>query len=515
MPPDRTIDRREWLRRTGAGVATLALGAALPGCAPEPSSEPPSPGEGILSPISRPTVRPLPPPLGNRPNIILIVADDLGWGDISLDPASLTPALAEMGRAGLTFTDAYVSAPLCSPSRAGLLSGRYPQRFGHEFNPSPALRCHSQHLGLPETVTILPELLRQLGYATGAVGKWHLGSQDTFHPLCRGFDEFFGFLHSSSLYLLGGVRPGVESMFTPDATTLPEERDAFQAIYRGLKPVVEGEYLTQAFTREALSFVDHHAHEPFFLFLSYNAPHTPLQVPDPYFERTPSSLSRPRRIMTGMVNAMDEGIGALRQHLAERGLTERTLLVFVSDNGCAAYTDACSPSLYRGGKFMLFEGGIRVPMLMCWPGQLQARRLIQAPVSLMDLLPTLCGLAGAGLPPSLPVDGLDLVPLLTGTNPVLSREALFWRNGENAAVRQGRHKLMRLGRDHLLLFDLDRDPGERVNRIASRPLIATRLLDRLNEWESTLVRPLWPGSRGGPYYLDAMGLGQGRFYTWA
>ncbi|MGE5608113.1 MAG: sulfatase-like hydrolase/transferase, partial [Bacillota bacterium] len=316
---------------------------------------------------------------GRRPNVIVILIDDLGYADLSCHSATdvQTPNIASLAKNGIDFTQGYVSAPQCSPSRAGLLTGRYQQRFGHEWNAAP--KEASATVGLPLSQRTLADVFKANGYATGMVGKWHLGLNPYFHPLKRGFQEFFGFLDSSHDYF-----------YKPD--------HAHDPICRGYTPVVEKEYLTDAFTREAVSFIQRHKNEPFFLYLPYNAVHVPLEAPPTkYLDRFAHIEKEKRRLFCAMLAAVDDGVGAVLSTLRQLNLEEDTLVFLVSDNGGPTAGNSSRNTPYRGGKGGLGEGGIHVPFLAQWKGHLPAGKEYAQPIISLDVFPT--ALAAAGIVP--------------------------------------------------------------------------------------------------------------------
>ncbi|MBI4579863.1 MAG: sulfatase-like hydrolase/transferase, partial [Planctomycetes bacterium] len=328
-------------------------------------------------------------PAGARPNIVLIVADDLGYADLGCQGAKdiATPSIDSLAAGGVRFTNGYVSCPVCSPTRAGLLTGRYQQRFGHEFNPGPPARAEP-HFGLPLTEKTIADDLKTAGYVTGMVGKWHLGYQPKFHPTKRGFDEFFGFP--------GGAHSYVDA-----------KADPANLIYRGTTPVDEKEYLTDAFAREAAAFVARHAKERFFLYLPFNAVHSPLQAPDKYKERFASINDPKRQTMAAMLSAMDDAVGAVLKELRDRGIFENTLIFFISDNGGPTPGNASRNTPLSGFKAQVWEGGIRVPYLIQWPGRVPAGRVYEQPVIALDILPTAVAAAGGSVPADRKLDGVN------------------------------------------------------------------------------------------------------------
>jgi arylsulfatase A-like enzyme len=442
-------------------------------------------------------------------NLIVILADDLGYGDVCAYGCTTTrtPNIDAIARSGARFTQGYVTAPVCSPSRAGLMTGRYQQRFGHELNAGGIARAAKEGLGTPLDEQMLPKYLKDLGYTTGMVGKWHLGSTEKQHPMSRGFDEFFGFLHGGNLYLDPLEQPGVHFIERgPEGEASSQHRHPANPILRGREPVVEPAYLTEAFTREAVSFIERHRAEPFFLYVAYNAPHTPLQTTDEYYDRFPEVKEEGHRVYAAMLSALDDGVGAITAALDRTGLGERTLVVFTSDNGCATYTESCSNGPLLGGKLTPFEGGFRVPFLATWKGTIAPGRVIDVPVSTLDLLPTALelahprvgagGLTGStakpppGGPPK-PLDGESLLPLLRGERDALARDTLIWRLGDHYAVRKGDWKLVQFLDLPPLLFDLRADPGERHDLAPKNAETVEELQALYRDWKGQTVAPLW------------------------
>ena len=443
-----------------------------------------------------------------QPNIVLIVADDLGYPDICAYgcDSGRTPHIDSLAENGVRFTDGYVSAPICSPSRAGMLTGRYQQRFGHEFNAGGAARSHRMGLGTPASETLLPAYLKTAGYATGMSGKWHLGSIDAMHPLNRGFDEFFGFLHGANAYFDSKSR--TDAVFA-NAKGL-RGRGAINPIFRGHEPVNENEYLTDALTREAVAFIERHADEPFFLYVPYNAPHTPLEVTQRYYDRFPEIEDHATRVYKAMISAVDDGVGAILATLEEHGVADDTLVIFTADNGCAIYTGACTNAPLFHGKLLPFEGGVRVPFLAAWPNGLPAGRTVATPVSTLDIVPTAIHLAGVPITHMARqrFDGVNFVDLVNAPAKATKQVAadslkyqplrvgaadrpIFWRNQDNAGVRLGQWKLVRLG-ELEFLFDLSTDIGEATNLIEAKPDVAAELRRAYDAWDQETRAPLWP-----------------------
>lgn len=420
-------------------------------------------------------------PAPQRPNLIMIVADDLGYADVGCQEQSKdvrTPHLDAMAAAGVRFTDAYVSGPVCSPTRAGLLTGRYQQRFGFEQNPlGPA---EEQVFGLPLDEITLPQQLKAMGYVTGIVGKWHQGTRPEMHPQKRGFDEFYGFLGGAHRYINNA-----------------EPQEGSNAIQRNGQAVGEAEYLTDAFTREAVDFIDRHHAEPFFLYLPYNAPHTPMQAPEKYLSRFPEVKRPKRRNLLAMLAAVDDGVGRIMETLREHDLEENTLVVFFSDNGGPTRANASRNTPLRGTKGTTLEGGIRVPFMLQWKGRLPEGRVEDRVAIQLDLFPTFIAAAGGEVPEGRTIDGENLLPYLSGEDRGVIHEDLFWRFGPHRAVRSGDWKLHWVGDAEPALYDLSRDPGESEDMAAAHPEVVEAMLEKYRAWDAQLMAPRWPGRLEG------------------
>jgi len=416
----------------------------------------------------------------NKPNILFIVGDDMGYGDVGFQGCKdiPTPNLDALAAAGVRFTNGYVSGPYCSPTRAGLMTGRYQQRFGHEFNPDGGRE------GLPVTETTLPQRLKAAGYATGIVGKWHLGSLPEMQPQQRGFDEFFGFLGGAHSYI--------------DAAD----------ILRGKEQVKELDYTTDAFGREAQAFIEKHESEPWFLYLAFNAVHTPLQATDDRLAKFPDIADKRRRTYDAMMLAMDEAIGGVLKKLAATGQEDNTLVIFISDNGGPTMKgttiNGSSNAPLRGSKRTTLEGGIRVPFIVSWKGKLKPGVFSQPAIQL-DLAATALTAAGTTAKPEWQLDGVDLIPYLTGIRSGAPHDALYWRLGGQMAIRMGDYKLVRYDRNAdtqtgkkqpvnaAKLYNLANDIGETKDLAASQPDKVKELQGKWDAWDATLVKPLWGG----------------------
>lgn len=406
------------------------------------------------------------------PNIVLILVDDLGWADLSVHGARRieTPHIDALASQGVRFAHAYAAAPYCGPSRAALMTSRYPQRFGFEYNPEAGLRGERSP-GLPAGERTLADELRAVGYETMLVGKWHLGFHPPSVPRLRGFDEFFGFLGSTHPYL---------------------EPARYDALFRNGKKTAESEFLTEAFAREAVAFVRRPRKKPFFLYLSFNAPHVPLEAPERYRERFGFVVNSDRRTYLAMVSALDDAIGAVLGAIDAGGLRDDTLVVFTNDNGGSKGNGASNAPL-QGSKGTMWEGGIRVPLFVRWPARVAAGSRDERIVSLLDVGPTLVSAAGGPVAESGSRDGIDLA-LGVEARPAKPRGPLFWRSGRSSAVRDGPLKLVRHER-RVGLYDLSADPGERVDLASDRPAEVARLRALYDAWEDTMSPPGWERPR--------------------
>jgi arylsulfatase A-like enzyme len=443
------------------------------------------------------TANPLPagetPP---RPNIVILLADDLGYADVGFHGCKdvPTPRIDSLAQNGVRFTNGYVSGVYCSPTRAGLLTGRYQQRFGHEFNPGGG---GGDDVGLPLSETTIADRLKAAGYVTGLVGKWHLGGAPKFHPQQRGFDEFFGFLAGAHPYFPGQGAP----------------------IYRGTTEVQEKEYLTDAFAREAVTFIDRHKDRPFFLYLAFNAVHTPMHATADGLKRFEPIPDKTRRTYAAMLASMDEAVGKVLDKLRSAGLEENTLVVFFSDNGGPTMPgttiNGSRNTPLRGSKRTTLEGGIRVPFAVQWKGKLPAGKVYDPAVIQLDVLPTALAAAGVEVKPEWKLDGVNLLPYLSGRHAQPPHDTLYWRMGQQRAIRQGEWKLVQYdpaadgaaagpnrrgaaGATPVKLYHLGRDLGEANDLAAQHPEKVKELEAAWQKWNAQLARPLWgPGSRGG------------------
>lgn len=408
-----------------------------------------------------------------RPNILLIMADDLGYADLGVQGCTdaPTPHIDAIARAGVRFTAGYVSAPVCSPSRAGLLTGRYQTRFGHEFNHPLADRAP---VGLPPGERTAADRFRAEGYVTGHVGKWHLGNPKLprYGPAARGFDA---------------------SAWFPGQKKLPP-----LTVFRDGQPERAGDrYVDEAIAREAAAFIAGHRNTPWFLYVAVLTPHQPLDTPPGTEEPFASITDTERRKCAAMLTLLDGGVGRVLEALRTSGQEGRTLVVFLSDNGAPPRNGSRNTPL-RGYKGTTWEGGLRVPWVMQWPGVLPAGRVVDKPVITLDVLPTALAATGTRLPANEQLDGVNLLPFLTGRTSRPPHEALFWRYGDQRAVRAGDWKLTRAidttvrpPATRTGLFHLAHDPGEQHDRASEEPGKVKELQDLWAAWDAKNVPALW------------------------
>jgi arylsulfatase A-like enzyme len=448
-----------------------------------------------------------------RPNIILIVADDLGYGELGCqgNPQIPTPNIDAIAANGVRFTSGYVSSSVSSPSRAGLLTGKYQTRFGYEGNPTGAKNEDTAY-GLPVNQKTMANILHDSGYATGLIGKWHLGGTAVYHPERRGFDEFFGYFNEGHSYAYPAWN-NVTSMYRrkvlPDGTKGRWQNgnvvyytdhgydeppyDANNPIVRSSQPVEEHTYLTDAFTREALCFIERKKNQPFFLMLSHLAVHSPMQAKNDDMAKFSHIEDIQRRIFAGMLTSMDEGIGKITQKIRELGLEENTIIIFLSDNGGPTKELTSSNLPLRHGKAWVYEGGIRVPFMMQWKGKIPGGLVYDNPVISLDILPTVAKIAGAEMPEK--IDGVDLMPYLTGKNQGQPHEYLYWRLFHMSALRMGdwkivTHSLTR-SNPHWELYNLNDDIGESINLKEKKPDEFEKLYKKWNELNGEMISPLF------------------------
>lgn len=409
------------------------------------------------------------------PNILIFLADDLGYADIGVNGCKdiPTPHIDRLAQSGVRFTDGYATHPVCSPSRAGLMSGRYQHRCGFEHNSGPE-RYASPEFGLPRDVPTLAERLRAAGYATGMVGKWHIGFREGLRPWERGFDSYYGFL--------SGARS-----FYPD-----NARELDPIVRNGVPVEGEHEYLTDAFARESVEFIERSQGRPWFLYVAFNAVHSPLEATAEYEARFPHITDKKRKTYAGMLAALDDAVGRVMTKVRDLGQEERTLICFYSDNGGPTAETSSRNDPLRGFKGQMFEGGIRVPFVMQWKGKIPAGLTYREPVMGFDCHATALAAAGVQPPQDTPLDGVDLLPYLTSQTTGRPHAQLFWRAGPQHAVRAGDWKLVASRQlDAPLLFNLRDDVSEQHDLAASHPDKLRELQAAFAEWERGTQPAKW------------------------
>lgn len=417
---------------------------------------------------------------GIQPNVVVIVADDLGYGDPGFQGGKdvPTPNLDGLARGGTRCTNGYVSCPVCSPTRAGLLTGRYQQRFGHEFNPGQQLDAEARSaFGLPLSEITLANQFQKAHYKTGLVGKWHLGFSEKFQPPQRGFVESF--------YFLGGAH-----------TYLPNKNGTVTDIFRNGQEIREEEYLTDAFGREGASFIERNSSNPFFLYLTFNAVHAPLDTKPEKLEQFKHITDAKRRSYAAMLSSLDDAVGRVLGQLDKSAVAQKTLVFFLSDNGGPTQGNGSLNTPLNGVKATVWEGGIRVPFVVRWPGQVPEGKTYDSPVIALDIFATASAAAGVELPRDRIIDSVDLLPHLKGEIKTPPHEALYWRFGEQQAIRKGDFKLLKLRNGEEHLFDLSNDLGEQKDLLAERTEIVAQLRKDFAAWDSELAAPLWKQNQG-------------------
>lgn len=441
----------------------------------------------LFASVSMPTRAQEHAPADRPPNLIIVLTDDQGYADVGFNGCTdiPTPNLDAIAAQGVRFTNGYVTYAVCGPSRAGLITGRYQDRFGAIRNPTPDPTVENN--GVPRWEKNIAELLKPRGYATMAVGKWHVGTHPELRPLVRGFDEFYGFLTGGHDYFPENLT--YESL---------EDVDEQWAWYRTKLlhndvRVPTTEYLTDELSAKAVDFIERKKDQPFFLYLAYNAPHTPMQASEKYLARFAHIQNPGRRTYAAMVSALDDGVGLLLDKLAEHDLDRDTIVVFLSDNGGAENNSSRNAPL-RGYKSSPFEGGLRVPFAMRWPGTIPAGIDYDEPVTALDIAGTIVGQSGAAVAADKPLDGVDLTPYLTGEAQGPPHERLYWRwyDQERLAIREGNDKLIVMD-GRYQLFDLAADIGETTNLASARPERVAELHARVQTWADDMVPPLAPG----------------------
>jgi arylsulfatase A-like enzyme len=437
---------------------------------------------------------------GQRPDILWIVADDLGHGDVGFTGCTdiHTPAIDTLAESGVICHSAYSPHPFCGPSRAALMSGRYQQRFSFYGNPLPkSASGYDPDFGLPESEACIAELLSQAGYRTAIVGKWHLGSENKFHPLNHGFSDFFGFLDGHRNYYQTDLRwqSVARDRSKPWNTRPPAEES-------------RTDYLTDLLSDEAVRIImETDKERPLFLYLAYNAPHTPMQATRHWLDQVDDIEDPLRRVYAAMVTAMDDGIGRVTDALREAGRLDNTLIIFTSDNGGIPPVNGANNKPFRGMKGNLLEGGIRVPMVIAWPARLPRGTEFDHPVIGFDAYSTSAAAAGVSKNEIASTDSVNLLPFLSGDRTDSPHEALYWRTGGRgqAAVRSGTRKLFSVQTLSDRMFDLKEDPAEKQPIRNNAEL--NRLSVMLSQWEADLPATQYKGPPASKWPEQARAIG--------
>jgi arylsulfatase A-like enzyme len=438
--------------------------------------------------------------VAKAPNLVIILTDDQGWHDVGFNGCKdiPTPQIDSIASQGARFGSGYVSFPVCGPSRAGLLTGRYQDRFG--FTTNPTIDPTNPIAGLPLEEENIAEVLRKAGYKSAIIGKWHMGTHEVHHPLNRGFDHFFGFLS-------GGHNYDPEELKLNDLSEVTRQWEWYRTrIMKDHERIDIDDYLTDELTDAATAFIDKQAEcgQPFMVYLAYNAPHTPMQATEKYLSRFPHIDNKLRRTYAAMVSAVDDGVGRVMDTLRKHGIEEDTIVVFLSDNGGAKNNASINKPL-RGKKGDLWEGGIRVPFAMQWKGTIPAGIDYPHPVISLDIMGTITELAGVEIAEDRPLDGVNLVPYLTGEKKGPPHEVLFWRKWEHKgmAIRAGDMKLVSNGqreKDNYGLYDLSKDIGESKNRKGKSRKETKALLTEWEAWDAQLKDRIFPTLMGDKWW---------------
>ena len=406
----------------------------------------------------------------SKPNILIILADDAGYSDFGFMGSDeiKTPNLDKLASDGVTFNNAYVSASVCSPSRAGLLTGMYQQRFGHECN----LDSDVNNSFDPNQITIA-EALQTKGYNTGLIGKWHLGDKNQNHPLNNGFDYFCGFISGARNYF-----------YNPSE----EYRNSVRNVVENNSQTKFEGYLTDVLGDKAVNFIDknHQSNSPFFLFLSFNAPHTPMQAKKEVLEKFKDN---PRKVYASMMWSMDEAIGSVINELKKNGQYNNTIIYFLSDNGATSSKSSSSPFPFKGWKGNQYEGGIKTPMIMTWKNKIKPNTQFNGFISSLDIFKTSLEVSNVDKSSMKNADGKNIMSSLN--NKTIENEDLFWRKDKMATVRSGNYKLIRLNDTSTVLYNIKKNYYEDLDLKIKEPNIHDSLFKKLSNWEMSLIKPNW------------------------
>ena len=471
----------------------------------------------------------------DKPNIILILADDLGFNDVSYynggaaDGSLLTPHIDSLAEEGVAFLNGYAASPVCSPSRAAIMTGRYSSRYGFEFTPYPAQAARIMNLlrkdgelatigledvqwdevgltvgGLPNEEITIAEMLQDNGYYTAHIGKWHLGGfNDGMRPNDQGFDD--SLMLNSSLYFPKNHPDIVNAKIDSAVEDMVWASSQYAASFNGSEPFEPGGYITDYYTDEAVKVIDNNKDRPFFLYLGHFAPHNPLQSLKKDYEKHSHMENHTLQVYAGMIEALDRSIGKILSALEKNGLTENTLIIFASDNGGAGYIgldDINKP--YRGWKLTHFEGGMHIPFFAKWPAKIKKDMKYNKRIHHTDIFSTILGAANIEPPKEITIDGVNLIPFLTNEKRGEPHETLYWKNVTYQAIIHDNWKLMRskYPKEKEYLYNLEKDPYEQNNLALSEPEIKILLHEKLNTHIESMPEPSWPQSVFMPVVID-------------
>ncbi|MBY0587923.1 sulfatase [bacterium] len=397
------------------------------------------------------------------PNVVVILIDDVGWGEIGFQGNKQipTPHMDSIAANGVRCTNGYVSGPYCSPTRAGLMTGRYQTRFGHEFNTI------TKGSGLSPKEITFADRMKAAGYTTAAIGKWHLGELPPFHPLQRGFDNFYGTLANTPFF---HPTKFVDSRISPDVRPIEDN----------------GFYTTEKYAERAVEFLEESKNKPFFLYLPFNAQHAPLQALPKYMSRFPNIADPKRKTFAAMMSALDDAVGRVLEKIRAIGQEENTLIFFTADNGGPTASTTSNNGPLRGFKATTWEGGVRVPTAIQWKGHIAAGQTYDHPIIQLDYLPTVMAAAGIPVQPQDKIEGVNLLPYLTGKDPGKPHETLYWRFGDQWAIRHGDFKLVvgRGGSGEPELYNLRNDLSESKNLASTDKEKVAELKNLWNKWDA-------------------------------
>ena len=471
----------------------------------------------------------------DKPNIILILADDLGFNDVSYynggaaDGSLLTPHIDSLAKEGVAFLNGYAASPVCSPSRAAIMTGRYSSRYGFEFTPYPAQAAKIMNLlredgelgtinledvqwdevgltvgGLPNEEITIAEMLKENGYYTAHIGKWHLGGfTDGMRPNDQGFDD--SLMLNSSLYFPKNHPDIVNAKIDSAIEDMVWASSQYAASFNGSEPFQPGGYLTDYYTDEAVKVIDNNKDRPFFLYLGHFAPHNPLQSLKKDYEKHSHMENHTLQVYAGMIEALDRSIGKIVSALEKNGLTENTLIIFASDNGGAGYIGLDNINKpYRGWKLTHFEGGMHIPFFAKWPAKIKKNMRYDKRIHHTDIFSTILGAANIESPKEITIDGVNLIPFLTNEKRGEPHETLYWKNVTYQAIIHDNWKLMRskYPKKKEYLYNLGKDPYEQNNLAMSEPKIKSLLHEKLNIHIESMPEPSWPQSVFMPVVID-------------